>query len=127
MCAAAATKAAENLGSARVSRLRASPARTDGVLAIADFLNAQHLPRLANTLKHFRRDSPSTALRTGCTNTRDACVHQSSRPQKQGTRELPREFPITAFLFTRSNLCQLVTASAEDAGSAAAGAWDGVV
>ena len=52
MRAAAATKAAENLGGARVPRLKASPARTDGVLAIADFLNTQHLPRLANTSKH---------------------------------------------------------------------------
>jgi hypothetical protein len=60
MCAAEATKAAENLGRARELPV------DDSVLAIAPFPNAQHLPAPGEYLKRlFRRDASSTALRTG--------------------------------------------------------------
>ena len=61
MCAAADTKAAENLGRAR-RRVG------DGVLAIAHFLNTQHLPIPDEYLKRlFRHDASSIAFKTGYT------------------------------------------------------------
>ena len=85
----------------RVPRLKASPGRTDGVLAIAGFLNAQHLPAPGEYCKGlFRRDTSSTALRTGYANTRDACATNHHVPKNKELASCLASSRITASLFT---------------------------
>jgi hypothetical protein len=109
-------RAALDLGSARVSHADAGPTRTDGVLAMVDFshLQALSISRSNPSERLSRRDAPSTALRTGCTSTRNTCTTQNRFNPK--SKELASCLASSRLLLTLLTLSPFnyLTASAED-------------